>query len=77
MNKTKIFLLLANLAVGLFIYFSFNPEEENIYDISSRMIETIQTLESIEISNGKVEKDLVEKLEWARLAKWLLPKSTG
>ncbi len=64
MNKTKIFLLLANLAVGLFIYFSFNPEEENIYDISSRMIETIQTLESIEISNGKVEKDLViQKLE--------------
>ena len=59
MNKTKIFLLLANLAVGLFIYFSFNPEEENIYDISSRMIETIQTLERIEISTGEVEKDLV------------------
>jgi hypothetical protein len=58
-NKTKIFLLLANLAVGLFIYFSFNPEEENIYDISSRMIETIQTLERIEISTGEVEKDLV------------------
>ena len=59
MNKTKIFLLLANLAVGLFIYFSFNPEEENIYDISSRMLETIQTLERIEISTGEVEKDLV------------------
>ena len=59
MNKTKIFLLLANLAVGLFIYFSFNPEEENIYDISSRMIETIQTLERIEISTVEVEKDLV------------------
>lgn len=59
MNKTKIFLLLANLAVGLFIYFSFNPEEENTYDISSRMIETIQTLERIEISTGEVEKDLV------------------
>ena len=59
MNKTKIFLLLANLVVGLFIYFSFNPEEENIYDISSRMIETIQTLERIEISTGEVEKDLV------------------
>ncbi len=59
MNKTKIFLLLANLVVGLFIYFSFNPEEENIYDISSRMIETIQTLESIEISAGEVEKDLI------------------
>ena len=64
MNKTKIFLLLANLAVGLFIYFSFNPEEENIYDISSRMIETIQTLERIEISTGEVEKDLViQKME--------------
>lgn len=59
MNKTKIFLLLANLAVGLFIYFSFNPEEENIYDVSSRMIETIQTLERIEISTGEVEKNLV------------------
>ena len=64
MNKTKIFLLLANLAVGLFIYLSFNPEKENIYDISSRMIETIQTLERIEISTGKVEKDLImQKLE--------------
>ena len=64
MNKTKIFLLLANISVGLFIYVSFNSEEENIYDISSQMIETIQTLEKIEISTGEVEKDLVmQKME--------------
>lgn len=62
MNKTKFYLLVANLALAVYIFFDFKKSENSTQDISSVILETLQSLEKIEIkSDSDAEKLSIKK----------------
>ncbi len=58
MSKLKIFLLLSNIVLGCFIYLTYKSETTNFNDLDSLIMETMRTVEEIEIKSEESNESL-------------------